>query len=326
MRAIRLHEFGPPENLRYEEVPDPVPGEGRLRVQVKAAGVQLVDTVLRAGGRMGPATLPPLPAIPGREVAGLVESVGPGVPADLVGRRVAAHLGDDGGGYAELAVVDASRIFQVADNLDYETAVAMIGTGRTTMGIIEAAVMTAEDVVLVLAAAGGVGSLLLQHARNVGATVIAAAGGAEKTRRCEGMGADLAVDYTRPDWTERIRGWLGDRGVTLVLEGVGGRLSRDAFDLVAHGGRFLVYGFSSGEPFAPEDGELSQRAITFDSALRPTPPTPRSSPAELQKAALAAAADDTLIPAWQGFALADAARAHAALEDRATMGKVLLVP
>src|SRR5262245_30003340 len=110
MHAIRLHEFGPAENLRYEEVPDPVPAEGQLRIRVEAAGVHLVDTVLRSGEyEGGPMALPELPTIPGREVAGTVDAAGTRADQDWVGRRVVAHLGMVPGGYAELALTDAAR-------------------------------------------------------------------------------------------------------------------------------------------------------------------------------------------------------------------------
>ena len=104
MHAIRLHEFGPAENLRYEEVPDPEPGPGQVRIAVAVAGVHLVDTTIRSGEQRGPFPLPELPAIPGREVAGVVDTVGAGVDPSWIGRRVVAHLGMASGGYAELAV------------------------------------------------------------------------------------------------------------------------------------------------------------------------------------------------------------------------------
>ena len=109
MHAIRLHAFGPPENLRYERVDDPEPGPGQVRIAVAVAGVHLIDTAIRAGRRMGPMPLPELPEIPGREVAGSVDALGPGVDAAWLGRRVVAHLGPASGGYAELAVATRTR-------------------------------------------------------------------------------------------------------------------------------------------------------------------------------------------------------------------------
>ena len=137
MHAIRLHAFGPAENLTYEEVEDPVPGPGQVRVAVRAAGVHLLDTALREG-RQGPAPAPTqLPTIPGREIAGVVESLGEGVSGIWLGRRVVAHIGFAPGGYAELAVTEVERLHEIPENLDFAEAVAMIGTGRTAMGILQ---------------------------------------------------------------------------------------------------------------------------------------------------------------------------------------------
>src|SRR6266545_1049933 len=155
MRAIRLHEFGPAENLSYEEIPDPLPAPGQVRIRVEAAGAHLVDTVLRSGQYQGgPMSLPELPTVPGREVAGTVDAVGDDVPKEWIGRRVVAHLGTVPGGYAELAVTSADRVHRISDQLDAAAAVAMIGTGRTAAVVLSVARLTADDVVLVTAAAG----------------------------------------------------------------------------------------------------------------------------------------------------------------------------
>jgi NADPH2:quinone reductase len=198
MRAIRLHAFGPAENLRYEEVDDPEPAEGQVRIAVAAAGVHLIDTKIRAGVRMGPMPLPELPAIPGREVAGVVDALGPGVAQEWLGRRVVAHLGAASAGYAELAVREVDHLHALADGVPDDVAVAMIGTGRTAMAILDVARIGAGDVVLVTAAAGGLGSLLSQAARHAGATVVGAAGPAKLDR----VAADVVVDYTRPGWPD----------------------------------------------------------------------------------------------------------------------------
>ena len=154
MRAIRLHEFGPASNLRFEEAEDPSPAAGQVRIVVAAAGVHLIDTTIRSGVRMGPLPLPELPAIPGREVAGAVDAVGPGTEEAWLGRRVVAHLGAASAGYAELAVREVERLHALPDGVADEVAVAMIGTGRTAMAILDTARIEAGDVVLVTAAAG----------------------------------------------------------------------------------------------------------------------------------------------------------------------------
>ncbi|MGW1374096.1 zinc-binding dehydrogenase [Streptomyces sp. NPDC002446] len=337
MHAIRLHSFGPAENLVHETVEDPVPGPGEVRIAVAAAGVHLLDTALREGQKGGPMPLPQLPTVPGREVAGTVDALGEGTDPVWLGRRVVAHLGMAPGGYAELAVVAADRLHPIPENLTPAQAVAMIGTGRTTMGILLFADLTADDVVLVPAAAGGIGSLLVQYARNTGATVIGLAGGAAKVARVRELGADLAVDYTDDDWPSLVRAFLDGRGApgaTLVFDSVGGAPGRAAVDLLAKGGRHLVFGWSSGGPLTGgplefTDAELAARQITSEPVLGP----PMLAKAggdnpirTLETAALAEAAAGRLIPGVQSFPLSEAAAAHRALETRGTMGKVVLVP
>ncbi|MEE4425163.1 zinc-binding dehydrogenase [Streptomyces bugieae] len=332
MRAIRLHAFGPAENLLHETVDDPAPGPGEVRISVAAAGVHLLDTTLRAGHSGGPLPLPDLPTVPGREVAGTVDALGEGTDPYWLGRRVVTHLGAAPGGYAELAVVAADRLHDIPDGLDAAQAVAMIGTGRTTMGILLFADLTPDDIALVPAAAGGIGSLLVQHLKNTGATAIGLAGGPAKVARVRDLGADLAVDYTDDTWPARVRAFLDDRGVpgaTLVFDSVGGAPGRAAVDLLAEGGRHLLFGWSSGAPTEFADGELAARGITSRQVLGP-PMLARAggdNPIRtLETAALAEAAAGRLVPSVQRFPLADAAAAHRALETRTTMGKVILVP
>ncbi|MEV3990640.1 zinc-binding dehydrogenase [Streptomyces sp. NPDC049837] len=332
MRAVRLHAFGPAENLTYEETPDPTPAPGQVRIAVTAAGVHLLDTALRQG-LTGPYPAPAeLPTVPGREVAGTVDALGEGTDPGWLGKRVVAHLGMTPGGYAELAVTDAARLHEIPSALDDAEAVAMIGTGRTTMGILQFAELGPGSVALVTAAAGGIGTLLVQYAKNAGATVIGLAGGPEKVARVRANGADLAVDYTLPDWADQVRARLGDRTATVVFDSVGGATGRTAVGLLGKGGHHLVFGWAGkgphdGEPLTFTDEELAERAITSRSVLGPV---------MLQKAggdirtlelrSLAEAAAGRLRPAVQRFPLAEAAAAHRALETRATMGKVVLVP
>ncbi|MFF3310218.1 zinc-binding dehydrogenase [Streptomyces sp. NPDC002952] len=326
MHAIRLHAFGPAENLTFERTADPEPGPGQVRIAVAAAGVHLLDTALREGMR-GPAPRPAeLPTIPGREVAGVVESLGAGAPAGLLGRRVVAHLGFAPGGYAELAVTDAARLHEIPENLDFAAAVAMIGTGRTALGILQFAELGPGAVAVIPAAAGGIGTLLVQYAKHAGATVIGLAGGPEKAALVRANGADLAVDYRDGAWPERVRAHLGDRAATVVLDGVGGDVARAAVGLLAPGGRHLVFGWSAegvrdGGPHLV-DGVSTQvlGPVMFKKAGGPDPLR------TLEERALAEAAAGRLTPAVQRFPLARAADAHRALESRRTVGKVVLEP
>ncbi|WP_405724587.1 zinc-binding dehydrogenase [Streptomyces sp. NBC_01537] len=328
MHAIRLHAFGPAENLRFEKTEDPEPGPGQVRIAVEAAGVHVIDTAIRSGNPKGPYPLPELPTIPGREVAGTVDALGEGVGPEWLGRRVAAHLGMVPGGYAELAVTGTGQLHVLPDGLDFAEAVALVGTGRTAMGILRLARLGGDDIVVVTAAAGGIGSLLVQAARNLGATVLGLAGGPEKTGRALALGADAAVDYTSDGWTDLARAALDGRPATVVLDGVGGDLGRGAVDLLGPGGRHLVHGWASGGPLEPAPDELAARGITSEVALGPSmlraagPDGLRG----LEDAALAETAAGRLTPVVQRFPLAEAAAAHAALEGRRTMGKVVLIP
>ncbi|MFD8304238.1 zinc-binding dehydrogenase [Streptomyces sp. NPDC059690] len=322
MHAVRLHAFGPPGNLTLEEIDDPVPGPGQVRVAVAAAGVHLLDTALREGVRGPLPELPALPTVPGREVAGVVESLGEGVAGLWLGRRVVAHLGFAPGGYAELAVTDVDRVHEIPRNLDFAEAVAMIGTGRTAMGIVQFAEFGPDAVVVIPAAAGGIGTLLVQYAKHTGAHVVGLAGGTEKTARVQADGADLAVDYRDPQWPDKVRAHLGGRAATLVLDGVGGEVARQAVGLLGPGGKHLVFGWSAegirdGSPYLV-DGVSEQ--VLGPVMLR------KASLQTLELRALAEAAAGRLTPAVTRFPLAEAAAAHHALHTRRTIGKVVLEP
>ncbi|MER7747718.1 zinc-binding dehydrogenase [Streptomyces bacillaris] len=333
MHAVRLHAFGPAENLTYERIEDPVPGPGQVRIAVEAAGVHLLDTALREG-RTGPYPAPAeLPTVPGREVAGTVESVGEGTDPGWLGKRVVAHIGMAPGGYAELTVTEADKLHEIPAALGAAEAVAMIGTGRTTLGILGFTDLGPDSVAVVTAAAGGIGTLLVQYAKNAGATVIALAGGPAKVARAEANGADLALDYTLPDWPDRARAFLDAHGLwaTVVFDSVGGATARSAVGLLGRGGQHVVYGWSGeglhdGQPltFTPE--ELAERGITSASVLGPRMIERGGGLRALETRALAEAAAGRLRPAVQRYPLAEAAAAHRALETRGTVGKVVLEP
>ena len=321
MKAIRLHAFGPAENLRYEEVPDPVPGPGMVLVAVEAAGVHLVDTMIRAGATGGsPIPVPELPTIPGREVAGRVSEVGPDVSSSWVGKRVVVHLGMVPGGYAERAVAKVESLYEIPDHVDAAQAVAAIGTGRTTAGILRQAQLTADDVVLVTAAAGGIGSYLVQAARNVGATVVGLAGGPAKVELVRSLGAQYAIDYRDPEWAAALKGGVE---LTVLLDGVGGPNGQKAFELLGVGGRAFMFGWSGGGPIQFTHEDLMSRGLTAGWAIGAKLTRQLR---ELEAAAL----EETISGRWKAltttFPLSDAASAHHALENRTTTGKVILIP
>ncbi|MGC0410443.1 NADPH2:quinone reductase [Streptomyces sp. SAI-195] len=326
MHAIRLHAFGPADNLVLDEVEDPAPGPGQVRVAVRAAGIHLLDAALREGIQ-GPAPTPvELPTIPGREVAGVVDALGEGTPDGWLGRRVVAHLGFAPGGYAELAVTDLARVHEIPANLDFAEAVAMVGTGRTTMGIVQFAELGPDAVAVIPAAAGGIGTLLVQYAKNAGATVVGLAGGPEKAALVAANGADLAVDYKEPGWPGKVRAHLGGRAATVVFDGVGGEVAREAVALLGPGGRHVVFGWSGeglhdGSPYLVEG--VSQQVLGPVMREKAGGADPIRT---LELRALAEAAEGRLTPAVRRFPLAEAAAAHRALENRETTGKVVLEP
>jgi NADPH2:quinone reductase len=326
MLAAVLHEFGPAENLRLESLDDPKPGSGQVRIAVRAAGVHLIDTSIRSGRPGTPGPAPVLPMIGGREVAGVVDAVGPDVDPTWQGRRVVAHLGTLGGGYAELAIAGVGSLHALPYGVAEAAAVAMIGTGRTAFAILEQARLTADDVVLITSAAGGLGVLLVQAALDAGAIVVGVAGGAEKVERVRQLGATIAVDYDQDGWAGTVREALDGREVTVTLDAVGGARGRAALELLGVGGRFLVYGFSSGEPTPLGVSDLIGLGITASAVIGARMFRRPGGFRDLETAALAALTEGRMVPLLTRFPLAEAAAAHTALENRQTIGKVVLIP
>lgn len=319
MRAVVLTEYGPPDVLVPTELPDPVPAAGQVVVRVVFAGITFVETQVRAGRSPGPAAGRAPPFVPGNGVGGEVVAVGPGVDPNLVGRRVVTTTGGTGG-HAEAVAVPAAGLVDVPAGVGVDDAVALLADGRTALALVEAARPRAGERVLVEAAAGGVGGLLVQLAAGVGATVVAAAGGEEKLAHARDLGATVAVDYRRPGWADQVRAAVG--GVDVVFDGVGGDIGRAAFDLVEPGGRMFVHGLAGGSFTQVTEADADRRGVTVTRGIGVS----LDRLPELTRQALAAAADGRLRPViGQWFALARAADAHAAIEARATLGKTLLV-
>ena len=319
MRVVWLKEFGPPEALVPGEAPDPVAGAGQVVVAVAFAGITFVETQVRAG--RSPFPLPPgaLPMIPGNGVGGVVAGTGTGVDAALAGRRVVLGTGGRGG-YAERAAVEASGLVEVPEGVGLDEAVALLADGRTAMALARAARIAAGERVLVLAAAGGVGSLLVQLACTAGARVLAAAGGPGKLRLARELGAGVTADYRTADWPAVIRAAAG--GADVVFDGVGGHVGRAAFELLEPGGRLLSYGLASGEFTRVSDAEAGDRRVAISRGI----PIAPDEATRLTGAALdLAAAGNLKAVIGQRFPLEAAADAHRAIEARATTGKTLLV-
>jgi NADPH:quinone reductase len=316
MRAVWLKEFGGPEVLVAGDAPDPVPGPGQVLVAVAYANITFIETQFRAGWK-GPFRAE-LPMIPGNGVGGTVTAVGTEADTALVGRQVVTSTGGSGG-YAELVAVDAQGLVTVPGGLPLDSAVALLADGRTAMWLLEAVGLRAGERVLVEAAAGGVGTLLVQLARSAGAVVVAVAGGARKLDLARELGADVTVDYLQPDWVTRVRQAVG--GVDVVLDGVGGAVGRSAFDLLETGGRMLSFGLSSGEWAAVSDEAAVERGVRVLSPAAPTPVEAR----RFTERALEEAAAGRLRPVvGQRYPLDRAADAHAAIQARTALGKTLL--
>jgi len=319
MRAVTVREFGPPEVLEPGAAPEPLARDGEVLIDVELANITFVETQVRAGRPPHPSMLPALPAILGNGVGGVVAALGPGVEIGLLGRRVVAGLGGSGG-YAERAVAAAQRLVEVPDGLALRDAVALLADGRTALSLVHRAQPRAGEVVLVEAAAGGVGTLLVQLARDAGARVVALAGGERKLAVARELGADLAVEYRDEDWPRRVRDAVG--AVDVAFDGVGGAIGRAAFGLLRPGGRFCPFGMASGS-FAAITADAAQaRGVAVLQGAGASP----DELAALTREALQGAVAGRLRPVvGQDFRLEDAAAAHAAIEARATIGKTLLV-
>lgn len=311
MRVVWMREFGGPEVLVPGEAPDPVAGDGQVVVEVAFANITFVETQLRAGGP-GPFR-PELPIVPGNGVGGVISAVGAGVDPDLAGQRVVTSTGGSGG-YAQRVAVDAAAVFPVPEGLALDAAVALLADGRTATALVHATSVRPGDRVLVEAAAGGVGGLLVQLAKAAGASVMGAAGGPAKVAQV--LGADVVVDYLRPDWTSSV----GE--VDVVFDGVGGAIGTAAFGLLRRGGRMASYGLASGSWAEVSEVDAAARDVSLVRSL--------GGPEDMRtftKSALTEAAEGRLVPLiGHRFPLAQAAEAHAALQSRATVGKTLLVP
>lgn len=321
MHAIRLHAFGSPENLVLDELPDVEPGPGEVRIAVEASGVHLLDTTIRRG-EPGPFPAPELPTIPGREVAGVVDAVGPDTDQTWLGQRVVAHLGQVPGGYAEQALTTVDQLFRVPDHVSSPDAVAAVGTGRTALGVVELEPPAADDVVLVPSAAGGLGWMLVQSALAAGATVVAAARG-ERTEALAGLGAHLVVDYAEPGWDEKVRAETG--GVSVVYDGVGGEVGRQSLELLRPGGRLVMFGYSAGTPTQLTTDDLIGRGISAGWSLGARMMALPGGIPGLAGRALEKVASGEWRPLVSTYPLAEAGRAHADLEGRRALGKVVLL-
>jgi len=245
MRAWRVHDLGEPEAvLRLDDVPAPAPGAGEVLIDVAAAALNFPD-VLRCRGEYQIKS--ELPFTPGLEVSGTVRSVGPGVDAGLVGRRVLGFATYATGGLAEQTVAAATSTFPIPDSLDDAAAAALHVTYQTGhVALHRRARLQPGETLLVHAGAGGVGSAAIQLGVAAGARVVATAGGPEKVQVCRDLGADVAVDYRAGDFVAVVKEFTDGRGADVVYDPVGGDTFDRSTKCIAFEGRILIVGFTGG--------------------------------------------------------------------------------
>lgn len=322
MKAVRIHEQGGPEVLRYEEVPVPEPGAGEARVRLAACGVNFVDIYQR----MGQYRLT-LPVTLGQEGAGIVDAIGPQVTEVKVGDHVA--FANVMGSYAEYVVAPAWRLVPVPSGLDDRIAAAAMLQGMTAHYLTHATYpLKKGDAALIHAGAGGVGQLLVQMAKRRGARAIATVSTDEKAEIARSAGADDTVLYTRTDFESEVKRLTAGRGVEVVYDSVGKDTFEKSLGCLTLRGMMVLYGQSSG-PVPPVDPQvLNAKGSLF--LTRPTLHHHTHTRAELLSRA-----EDVLTWIRSGalrlridrdIPLAQAADAHRYLRDRQTKGKVLLTP
>jgi NADPH2:quinone reductase len=320
--AIRIHSYGGPEVLRWETIDVPEPGSGQARVRHTAIGLNFIDTYERTG--LYPLALP---AVLGREAAGVVEAVGPGISQLKVGDRI-AYAFNSAGAYSEARVLPAERLVRIPQSVDDQQAAALMLKGMTAQMLLRQTYRVRKgNTLLVHAAVGGVGSILVQWAKHLGAKVIAVVGSTAKAERARELGADQ-VFLSSDNWIAQTKAATANRGVDVVYDSVGKDTFMGSLDCLRPRGLMVTYGNASGPvpPMAPL--ELSKRGSLF--LTRPTLfhyiPT---------RAALVRAASEMFdlvaqsvigVHIGQTYPLQETARAHVDLEARRTVGSTVLLP
>jgi NADPH2:quinone reductase len=322
MQAIRVNQLGGPDVLQCEEVPTPEPGPGQVRVRVEAAGVNYADIYRRVGLYAAP-----LPFIPGSEASGTIDAVGEGVTEVAVGDRVASA--ELSGAYAEYVVAPTRVLVLLPDSMDSLTGAAVLSQGLTAHYLTTSTYpLKPGDVALVHAASGGVGLLLVQIAKRLGARVIGTVSTEEKAALARAAGADEVILYSQEDFTAAARRLTGGRGVDVAYDSVGQTTFMGSIDALRPRGMMVLYGQSSG-PVAPFDPQLlNAKGSLF--LTRPTLGHYIATPEELlsRTGDLFAwiAAGELQVRIDTTFPLAEAASSHRYMEGRQSKGKVLLIP
>jgi putative PIG3 family NAD(P)H quinone oxidoreductase len=324
MKAIVIEKPGSPEVLTWSEVPDPVPGDGQVLLEVAAAAVNRADLLQRTGNYAPP---PGASEILGLECSGRVAALGPGVSGWAVGDEVCALL--SGGAYAQRVAVPAGQLLPVPAGVSLTAAAGLPETVCTVWSnVFMAANLQPKEALLVHGGASGIGTTAIQLAKSLGATVLVTVGSAEKARRCLELGADAAIDYKTEDFVARVHELTGHRGADVILDNMGGSYLARNIDALATEGRLANIGMQGGRRGELDLGKLmAKRAAVLSTSLRARPAS--------EKAAIVASVREHVWPLVASGALRtivdrevpmpEAAEAHRVVEASEHVGKVVLV-
>jgi NADPH:quinone reductase len=323
VKAIRFSQTGGPEVLHLEDVDLPPPGKGEVTIRHRAIGLNYIDTYHRSG--LYPV---PLPSGIGLEASGTVEAVGDGVTGFKPGDRVAYGSGAVGA-YSQMRNYPANRLVKIPDSIGDEAAAAMMLKGMTARYLLRATYKVQPgDTILFHAAAGGVGLIAVQWAKALGATVIGTAGSPEKAAIARAHGCDHVIDYRKEDVAKRVRELTGGVGVPVVYDGVGAATVEASLDSLRIRGLLVSFGNASGPVRNFDLGQLSAKGSLY--VTRPTLFAYIGTDADFRETAddliAMVASGKVKIEVNQRHPLADAAKAHRALESRETTGSTILLP
>ncbi len=324
MKALICSEYGPLENLSVQDVPSPQAGPGQVVVDVKAAALNFPDALMVQGLYQ---VKPPLPFSPGAEVAGLVKEIGDGVQGLKAGDRVIGFPGT--GGFAEECVVAAGKIMPLPENTDFAAGAALVLTYGTSLHALQdCGRLQPGETLLVLGAAGGVGTAAVEIGKAMGARVIAAASGDDKLALCRQLGADETINYATEDLRRRALALTGEKGVDVVYDPVGGGYTESALRALAWRGRLLIVGFAAGEiPKVPLNLALLKErqllGVYWGDSVRHDP----ASHVRNMKQLMAWFAEKKINPVVsERFPLARAQDAMRRLLERQAKGKLVVLP
>jgi len=322
MKAIRVRSHGGQEVLKFEEVPELLPGPGQALVKLHAIGVNFIDVYHRTG-----LYKLPLPFTPGMEGAGVVESIGPDVAEVQPGDRVAYAM--SAGAYAECAVVASWQLVKLPDSLDFSSAAAAMLQGMTAHYLTHSTYSIQRgDTILIHAAAGGAGLLITQMAKRRGARVIGTVSTEEKAALARSAGADEVILYTQTDFEAEVRKLTNGKGLPVVYDSVGKTTYEKSLNCLRPRGMMVLFGQSSGSVPPLDPGILAAKGSLY--LTRPSLGHYSATREELLSRAgdvLSWIADGELaLRVYKAFALSEAAEAHRVLESRRTAGKLLLIP